>query len=605
MACWGRLSASVPLTSFLSSKGWGRIMADGNNSVFPGPLRDRIRARLGRLYGEERASELSDRVELLVGRWHGEFPNLAGGWTEQDVLLITYADTLLPGEGRSSPLEELARFLADRVGERCTFLHLLPFYPYSSDDGFSVIDYREVRRDLGDWEDIAGLAQHYRLVFDGVINHVSQSSQYVQGYLAGDPRFEDFCLVVDPGFDTSMVTRPRTSPLLHEFEAHDGSRWLWTTFSRDQVDLNYANPEVLLEILDVLLFYLHQGASMIRLDAIPYLWKKQGTSCVHLEQTHEIIKLIRDVYDAVAPGMILLSETNVPHRENISYWGKGGDEAQKIYNFSLAPLVLFSLETGTSSRLTEWAGTMEPLHDRTVILNVTATHDGIGMRPTEGILTDAERRQLMDLAERHGGRVSYKTNPDGTETPYELNLTYFDAINNPNNPDLSEDEQVARFLCAQAIPLALMGIPGIYIHSLLASRNDYEGREKSGQARSINRAKLSVDELEAELDDPGSCRARVMGGMLRLLELRQAQPAFHPNAHQAVLSVGYSVFAVIRSSKGLDGQRILAVFNVSAKRQTVPIGAVVSGEATDLVSGVVHGSDSLELEPYQICWLSF
>ncbi len=580
-------------------------MAHANTSAFSPTLRDRIRGRLARLYGSERAPELVGRVERLLEQWHGEFPNLSGGWTERDILLITYADSLFPDQGEHNALQELARFLNDRVGERITFLHLLPFYPYSSDDGFSVIDYRAVRTDLGCWEDVSALAQHYRLVFDGVINHVSRNSQYLERYLAGDSYYEDFFLAIDPEVDTAMVTRPRTSPLLHAFDAHDGRRWLWTTFGPDQVDLNYANPEVLLEILDVLLFYLHKGASMIRLDAIPYLWKKLGTNCVHLEETHEIIKLIRDVYDAIAPGMILLSETNVPHRENISYWGEQGDEAQKIYNFSLAPLILFSLETGTSSRLTEWAGTLEPLHERTVILNVTATHDGIGMRPTEGILTESERRQLMDLAKRHGGRVSYKTNPDGTETPYELNLSYYDAINNPNDAQLSEDDQVARFLCSQAIPMALMGIPGIYIHSLVGSRNDYAGREKTGQARSINRRKMAISELQSELDDPDSRRARVLLGMLQLMEIRQAQPAFHPNAHQAVLSVGRSVFAVLRSSKALDGQRILALFNVSGLRQVVPVAAVVSGKATDLLSGAIHAGETFEMAPYQISWLAF
>ncbi len=568
-------------------------------------LRNRIERRLIRLYGAERATVLTDRIERLVARWRKEFPNLPGGWTERDALLITYADSLLPGSDGGSALKELARFLDERVGDRITFLHLLPFYPYSSDDGFSVIDYREVRDDLGDWGDVSRLAEHYRLVFDGVINHVSQHSDYVQGYLAGDSRFADFCLAVDPDEDTSLVTRPRTSPLLHEFEAHDGPRWLWTTFGRDQVDLNYANPEVLLEVLDVLLFYLTRGASMIRLDAIPYLWKKVGTNCVHLEETHEIIKLIRDVYDAIAPGMILLSETNVPHQENISYWGEDGDEAQKIYNFSLAPLVLFSLETGTATRLTEWAGTLKPLHDRTVILNITATHDGIGMRPTEGILTAAERRLLIDLAERHGGRVSYKTNPDGTETPYELNLTYFDAINNPNDPSLEKDEQVKRFVCAQGIPMALIGIPGIYIHSLLGSRNDYLGREETGQSRSINREKLAIEGLEEELADPDSLRAQVMQGVLTLLEIRQAQPAFHPNAHQAVLSVERNVFAVLRASKALDGQRILALYNVSSKQQSVSVRAIISGTSHDLISGEPCTAELIELAPYQICWLSF
>jgi len=579
-------------------------------------LRERIQRRLGRLYGEENALALADRIDQMVSTWTGRLPNLPGGWSQRDVFLITYADTMMPGKKALTPLASLREFLSDHVKDRITFLHLLPFYPFSSDDGFSVIDYREVRHDLGCWEDVGQLARDYRLVFDGVINHVSQRSLYVQGYLAGNPHYKDFCIALDPETDTSQVTRPRTLPLLHEFESEDGPKWLWTTFSNDQVDLNFENPEVLLEVLDVLLYYLHKGASMIRLDAIPYLWKKLGSSCVHLPETHEIIKLIRDVYDAVAPGMILLSETNVPHRENVSYWGDGTDEAQQIYNFSLAPLVLYGLHSGDATCLTEWAGTLEPLRERCLFLNVTATHDGIGMRPTEGILSDSERRSLMDLAERHGGRVSYKTNPDGTETPYELNLTYFDAINNPNDPELLEDDQVARFLCAQAIPMVLMGIPGIYIHSLLGSRNDYLGREATGQARSINRERLQVESVEAELRDETSVRGRVFAGILRLLETRQAQSAFHPNAHQAVLSVGRGVFAVLRTAREDSSaesissgslskpQRILALFNLSGDPQRSSIGAISAGcPCTDLLSGSRFESEVIDLKPYQIVWL--
>lgn len=209
------------------------------------------------------------------------------GGAECDAFLITYGDSLL---GEIPPLEVLYEFLRTDAPDLFSFVHLLPFYPYSSDDGFSVVDFRAVREDLGDWKSIERLAKDHRLVFDAVINHVSASSVYVKGFLADLRKYADFLVEMDAHTDTRSVLRTRNLPLLHEYPASSGPKWLWTTFSRDQIDLNYKNPAVLLEILDVLLSYVQRGAAMIRLDAISYLWKELGTSCAHLPETHEIIK---------------------------------------------------------------------------------------------------------------------------------------------------------------------------------------------------------------------------------------------------------------------------------------------------------------------------
>jgi len=520
---------------------------------------------LALLYGDA-AGEVTQRVGRLVDRWRGGIQPRSAGWSSQDVMLITYADSV--GARGDAGLAELRKFLGRWVGRRVTFLHVLPFYPWTSDDGFSVANFREVADGYGGWEDVEALADDgYRLVFDGVVNHVSQDSAYVRGFLAGDPRYEGFCIEEAPRFDSSQVTRPRTSPLFHEFSSDRGPVSLWTTFSRDQVDLNYREPAVLLEMLDVLLFYARQGASMIRLDAIPFMWKQSGDASVHLPQTHAIIRIVRRVLDLVSPHVLLLSETNVPHRENLTYFGDRGDEAQIIYNFSLAPLVVHAFATGDASVLSDWARTLEPAGERCTFLNITATHDGIGMRPTEGIL-DAEGRQVLaDLTEARGGCVATRSNPDGSESPYELNISYFDAINDPGATAVDEETQVKRFLCSQAIAMALIGIPAVYIHCLLGSRNDLAGRDASGIARRINREKLDPQELEVELGDAGSLRSRVLAGMLELLERRQSMAAFHPHASQEVLDFGSGVFALRRTAPG--GESVLALHNVTGVVQEV------------------------------------
>ncbi|MGB5736517.1 MAG: sugar phosphorylase, partial [Thiohalocapsa sp.] len=449
----------------------------------------RIRQRLGRLYGDEVLARLMHRLDLIVGRYgvgvtcpDGEF---CARWDQRDAVLICYGDMIRAGgidADGEPPLETLRRFLNERIGDALSAVHVLPFFPYSSDDGFSVIDYRAVDPELGSWHDIQKLGEDYRLMLDLVINHVSSQSHWFRAYCNGMAPERHYFIEVEPEADLSAVTRPRSSPLLRSVQTPYGKRWVWCTFSHDQVDVDFTNPDVLFEFLDILLFYVHNGAQIVRLDAIAYLWKEIGTSCVHLPQTHEVVKLLRDVLEMLQPGLVLLTETNVPHAENVSYFG-AGDEAHMVYQFSLPPLLLHALSTGNAAYLTHWAANLAPPPAGCTYFNFTASHDGIGVRPLEGLLPQDEFDALVAGVEQRGGLVSRRSNPDGSTTPYELNITYFDAVGVPG--DLAAS--VARFLCAQTIAMSLQGVPGIYFNSLLGASNNLAGVEQTGRARTINR----------------------------------------------------------------------------------------------------------------------
>lgn len=538
------------------------------------------------------------RIHALIAQYDGDQKDLPGDVSQADSFLITYGDSLK--DGQHPPLQVLHAFLKERVGDALSLVHILPFCPYTSDDGFSVVDYREIDPDLGTWEDVEAIARDYRMCYDAVVNHCSKSSPYMKGYASGDPEYTDFFIRMDPDTDTSSVTRPRNLPLLHEYECYDGPRWLWTTFSEDQLDLNYENPNVLIEMLDVLLFYAKHGASMVRLDAITYFWKRLGTTCVHLPETHAFVKLVRALYDVVYPHMIVLTETNVPHEENISYFGNKGDEAQIVYNFTLSPMVVYSFVHGDARKLSAWAKTITKISDRATFLNMTATHDGIGVRPTEGILTDDERMALVERVQAHGGKVNFKANSDGSTSPYELNITYFDIINDPRLDEPIE-LQVKRFMATQAIAMSFMGLPAIYIHSLLGSRNDIAGMESSGINRRINREKLMIDELYAELDDPRSRRALVFERYKELLQIRSEQAAFHPNCDQRVLDLNSGCFALRRLNE--NGADVIALISVVQDTIVVDVHAEAS-QVTDLLA-VDETLDvaSITLDPYQVRWL--
>jgi sucrose phosphorylase len=566
-------------------------------------MTQQIRSKLVTLYGADRGEHAYERLLPLLSPAENAAPRTFA-FSEKDVLLICYGDHV--HHAGEAPLATLHRLLRARVRPYINSVHLLPFYPYSSDDGFSVIDYYAVNPALGTWEDIAAIGSDFRIMFDAVINHMSAQSAWFQAYLRGEAPYDEFFIAVDPTADLSLVRRPRALPLLTRFETASGEKHIWTTFSEDQVDLNFANPDVLLEIIRVLLFYVRQGASLIRLDAIAYLWKIIGTTSIHLEQTHLVVQLIRDVLDVVAPHVTLITETNVPHDENISYFGDGRNEAQMVYQFSLPPLVLHSFRTGDATALSDWAATLELPGEMASYFNFTASHDGVGVTPLRGLIPESDIDALCSMVIEHGGFVSYKNNADGTRSPYEMNITYFDAITHPDITAHDPALACSRFLCSQAIMLAVVGVPGVYFHSLFGGRNHLAGVEETGRYRSINREKPALDALEAALSDEQSVPHRVYSAYSRLLAIRIAQPAFHPLAGQRVLSVDAGVFAVERTPREGSG-RILALHSIRGEALSIRVPAPASSRWQELLSGQVieAAGESVEmtLAPFQVAWL--
>jgi sucrose phosphorylase len=551
------------------------------------------------LYGEERGAALAGLLEEEAATFRAAHPRPGtppeARLSQDDVLLIAYPDQVrAAGE---PPLRSLGRLLRGPLAGTVSGVHLLPFCPSSSDDGFSVIDYRAVDRDHGDWDDIVALAHDHRLMFDAVVNHVSARSAYLQGFLAGDPRYAGFFLELTPGMDLSTVVRPRTTPLASTFHDAEGRRReLWTTFSADQVDLDYRTPEVLLEIARVLLYYVARGAQLLRLDAVTYLWKESGTSCASLPQTHAVLKVLRAVLELAAPWVVVLTETNVPHRENVGYFGDGHDEAQMVYNFALPPLVLHSVLSGDAAALRSWAAGLTTPSDATCFFNFLASHDGIGLRAVEGILDDAAVDAMVEATLARGGRVSSRATAAG-ERPYELNVNLFDVL---TPPEEALDAGVRRFATAHAVMLALAGVPALYAHSLLGSRGAPDEVARTGRARSINREKLDLDRLVAELGDGRGRRARVLAALRRLLEVRRRHPAFAPQAGQAILPTDGGVFGVRREAAG---RSVWCLHNLSADTVTVPARARPR-RGRDLIAGRELGpSDELSLEPLQTLWL--
>ncbi|MCC8231717.1 sugar phosphorylase [Enterobacter mori] len=515
-------------------------------------------------------------------------------WDEKDVVLITYADQFSAAGENALPV--FTRFYNKWLSHSFSHVHLLPFYPWSSDDGFSVIDYHEVAPETGTWSDIAELKQSASLMFDYVCNHMSAKSQWFANYLQQTPGYENFFISVDPDTDLSAVTRPRALPLLTPFTLHDGSvRHLWTTFSEDQIDLNFGSPDVLIAMVDVLLHYLMEGANYIRLDAVGFMWKIPGTHCIHLEQTHQLIQLFRVITEAVAPGTVIITETNVPHKDNISYFGNGENEAQMVYQFSLPPLVLHAIHRQDVRTLSQWASSLELPSTKTTWFNFLASHDGIGLNPLRGILPESDILSLVEKLQQEGALVNWKNNPDGTRSPYEINVTYLDALSPKNAAD---NERIARFILAHAVLLSFPGVPAIYIQSVLGSRNDYEGVERLGYNRAINRKKYIAGEIDSELSNTTGIRHKIFKQLSELIAIRRAEQVFHPDSHALFETSGKHILKIIRVAK--KGERITALFNFSQYIQTVNSEGI---SGTELIAKENISGTTLTLNPWQVMWI--
>lgn len=564
----------------------------------------RIRKRLVALYGLEEGDILLDRFFHMIGRY-GVGANRSTATSkavsEKDAVLITYAD-MVQKEG-AHPLSTLREFCTARLKGAFSAIHILPFYPWTSDDGFSVVDYREVDKRYGNWDDISRFSKEFELMFDLVLNHCSSKSPWFREYISGVEPGSNYILEGDEKADLSAVVRPRATPLLTPYQTRGGERHVWTTFSADQVDLDWTSSDLLFEFLDIIMFYASLGCRILRLDAVAFLWKELGTNCLHLPKTHQVIKLIRNFIEVVAPEVLILTETNVPHPENISYFGKG-DEAHAVYQFSLPPLLLHGLLRGTAGHVTNWAANLDPPPKGCHFLNFTASHDGIGVRPLEGILPTEEILALAEDIRKNGGFVSMRKMEDGTEFPYELNTTYYGALSDKKDFELGKK----RFLCSQAIALAMKGIPAVYFHSLCATPNYTEGVKETGHNRTINRRKWGSEELENLLDNEEGNSGEIFEWYTRVLRKRTSCPAFHPDAGQTVLDFGDEVFAFER--KSIDGsQTLLCLFNflsIEAKIDQQEILSVYfpDGQVKDLISGGEFSiKDSFVLRPYQSLWL--
>ena len=556
------------------------------------------------LYGKRKSTLLINKIKELLEKYKENISSHDSGHKfldEKDVILIAYGDSIF--SSNRNPLKSLQDFISKYLYKTINIIHLLPFYPYSSDDGFSVVDYKEVNPFLGTWENIDDICKKSNLMFDLVINHISSKNKWFKEFLEGNPNYDNYFISFEKKPDISSVTRARTHPLFTKFTKKDKEIYLWTTFSEDQIDLNFANEKVLLGMIDIILFYCSKKARIIRLDAIGHIWKKLNSSCINLKKVHIIIQLIRAIMDEIFPDVLLVTETNVPFKKNFRYFGDGYNEAQLIYNFAIPFLVLHTFYTGNALQLLKYAFSIGDMSKRTALFNVLATHDGIGVVPVKDILTEREIKNVIKNIIQRGGYVSYKIAKNGTKKPYELNITYYSAI---ADFKASLELNIRKFIASQAIILSLKGLPGIYIHSLLGTENDLDGVVKTDQCRAINRKKISFQRLDELLSKKNIKESKIFREYIRLINIRKSEIAFHPSGKQRVLFIKKEIFSLLRISP--DGkEKILVLLNVTGDQQCLYLASkdfLLTGKHYfDIIHKKTINIREISLNPYQVMWL--
>lgn len=572
-------------------------------------LKQKIAKQLSLIYQDISLHESYDEIAqalidiMEVSSTFEEPAPFTNHWSEEDVILITYGDTIIGKE--QSPLHALKAFLDQHLKKTINSVHILPFFPYSSDDGFAVIDYSSVNESLGTWQNIDKISHDYRLMSDLVINHCSSRSVWFDNFIKGKGIGHDFFFTALPDDDLSPVVRPRTSPLLKEVETGNGKKFVWCTFSHDQVDFDFRNPKVLKAFTSIIKQYIDQGVSIFRFDAIAFLWKVVGTSSINLPQTHELVRLFRTLIESVKSDAVIITETNIPNTQNLTYFGNA-NEAHGIYNFSLPPLLLNTLLTGNCLYLKRWLMSMPPAQDGTMYFNFIASHDGIGLRPAEGLLDNDEIAKLTETIEGFGGKISWRTTDDGDSKPYEMNIALYDALQ--GTIEGKDKWNFERYVCAHTIMLALEGVPGIYIHSLIGTQNDYEKLANTHHNRSINRRRWHEGALNEALNDEQLHHKKVLDTLTSLIAIRIKQPAFHPNATQFTLHFGLQLFGFWRQSKDRK-YSIFSISNVSNKPVSLPLSElnlIITETWYELISRleITELTQTISLSPYQTVWIS-
>jgi len=525
-------------------------------------------------------------------------------WNESHSVLITYADSIY--KNGEPTLITLRKLLSKHFGSLSKVVHILPFLKSTSDGGFAVSSYDSLEEKFGDWDDLKSISKNHDLMADLVLNHVSSSHPWVQQFIKSQEPGISNVFSPKQNLDWSNVVRPRSSSLFSQINTDDGPKQVWTTFGPDQIDLNWHNPKMTLEFLNLITTYLTNGIKWLRLDAVGFIWKESGTTCLHLPKAHSIVKLLRVLLNNLLDDGVLITETNVPQKENLSYLIPD-NEAHMAYNFPLPPLLLEAIITSRADILNSWIFDWPKLPGDTTLFNFTASHDGVGLRALEGLMNEQRIKDLLINCEKRGGLVSHRRLSSGEDKPYELNISWWSAMEDSSRD--SNRFQFERFILTQLLVMALKGVPAFYLPALLASENDIKSFSMTGQRRDLNREKFKLENLLSVLNNPESNANKNLKYLRNAMDVRSELKQFHPCSEMKCLSKGRSDIVVIK--RGIGPESVFAIHNMTENKINYQLNdndlpKIIDNDfnSHNFLTSTKYNCKNISLDPFQVIWLS-
>jgi len=573
----------------------------------------KLRKLLESIYNEYNSEQINlifnqliqklDEFKLKTVFKDKKYTNKGTSWDQSHSVLITYADSIhKKGEPTLRTLHDLSIKYFSNLS---SVLHILPFLKSTSDGGFAVSSYTHLDERFGNWNDLKNLSDNHILMADLVLNHVSSSHPWVQQFIKNQEPGLSNIYAPSKDLNWDNVVRPRNSSLFSQMKTIDGPKLVWTTFGPDQIDLNWENPNIIIEFLSLVISYVECGIKWLRLDAVGFIWKESGTTCLHLPKAHSIVKVLRILLTKLSFNSVLITETNVPQDENISYL-TSNDEAHMAYNFPLPPLILEAVITSKADILNNWINDWPDLPESTTFFNFTASHDGVGLRALEGLMGEERIKQLLINCEKRGGLVSHRRLSNGEDKPYELNISWWSAMEDSSRE--TSRFQYERFILSQLIVIALKGVPAFYLPAILASANDIKSFSKTGQRRDLNREKFEFEKLLLNLENEDSSAFKNIKFLSNAMKIRSNLKAFHPASTMLSVSKNRSDVVAIKRGNGKDS--IVAIHNLtdnklnfSINESNFPVLFKKNSFLKDYLTGKKYNDLSFVLKPFQVIWL--
>ncbi|MDO9160773.1 MAG: alpha-amylase family glycosyl hydrolase [Methylococcaceae bacterium] len=578
-----------------------------------------------------RSAEL-EAVDIQREQDHNWF--LSQKWVGMALYTTGFADSLADLAVKTPYFQELG----------VNLVHIMPILMCptgKSDGGYAVSDFRQIDDRIGNLNDLRQVAEEFKkrdilLTLDIVLNHTSDEHEWAKKAAKGERRYQDYYYIFDNReipdmFEQSMPEIfPESDPGNFTWNV-EMQKWVMTVFHNYQWDLNYSNPEVFIEMLDIILFWANQGVDILRLDAVAFLWKKIGSTCQNERNAHLILQLLKDCCQVTSPGVLFIAEAIVAPVEVIKYFGEDAiiaKECEIAYNATFMSLLWDAIATQNTKLLYQGIKHLPAKLERATWLNYVRCHDDIGFGFDDndvraaGYEPFAHRKFLVDYFSGHfeaspaRGMVFMRNDETGDARICGslASLAGLEAASESGDP-VKTEIAVNKILLLHSLILSFGGIPLLYNGDALGVVNDYSYQDdpsKSSDNRWIHRPKINWERADLRKKQ-GTVEYTLFNAMKKMIAIRKETSAFADYNNRELLDVrNEHLLCFLRFNHLRPSERVLVVANFDANPQYLDLEVIAGSginpyaQFIDLYNGCkpTQYNRQIVLPPYQFYWLT-